>query len=86
MREAPLEEARRWLRAIHGIGPFTSGLVLFRAVGRFDGATMIPPLLLAAAEKVYGRAMAERDVRRTCERYGAWGGHWMLYLWASTFV
>jgi DNA-3-methyladenine glycosylase II len=86
LRAAPVDEARAWLRRIYGVGEFTSGFVLYRALGRFDGATMFSPRLVEAAERVYGRAMTAAEMRRTCARYSSWGGHWMLYLWASTFV
>jgi DNA-3-methyladenine glycosylase II len=86
LRDAPIDEVRGWLRAIHGVGPFTSGFVLYRALGRFDGAAMVSDRLVRAAEERYGRPMSSRDVARIAGEYGAWGGHWMLYLWASTFL
>lgn len=86
LREAPIAEVRSWLRAIHGVGPFTSGFVLYRALGRFDGAGIVSPKLLAAAGRVYGRGFTADDLRRHAGGYGPWGGYWMLYLWASTFV
>jgi DNA-3-methyladenine glycosylase II len=86
LRAAPLDEARSCLRAIYGVGAFTSGFVLYRALGRFDGAVRFSPRLVEAASRVYGRSITEAAMRRACERYGPWGGHWMLYLWASTFV
>ena len=86
LQEAPIAEVREWLRGIHGVGPFTSGFVLYRALGRFDGTTMVSPKLVSAAEMVYGRSMSGRDVARLAGEYGTWGGHWMLYLWSSGFV
>jgi DNA-3-methyladenine glycosylase II len=86
LRAAPIAEVRAWLRSIYGVGEFTSGFVLYRALGRFDGATLFSPHLVEAAGRVYGRAMTAADMRRACARYASWGGHWMLYLWASTFV
>jgi len=86
LREAPIDDVRQWLRAIHGVGPFTSGFVLYRALGRFDGAAVVSDRLVQAAQERYGRPMSQRDVARIAEDYGSWGGHWMLYLWASTFL
>jgi DNA-3-methyladenine glycosylase II len=86
LREAPIAEVREWLRAVDGVGPFTSGFVLYRALGRFDGAAVVSDKLVRAAEQRYARPMSQRDVAEIAEGYGAWGGHWMLYLWASTFL
>lgn len=86
LREGAIAEVRAWLRAIHGVGPFTSGFVLYRGLGRFDGATLVAPRLVEAASRQYGRALTASDVRRLAEGYGSWGGYWMLYVWASRFV
>jgi DNA-3-methyladenine glycosylase II len=86
LREAPLDRVRDWLRAIHGVGPFTSSLVLYRGLGRFDGAAAISPRFVQAAKALYGRRLSAVDVQAIAESYGAWGGHWMLYVWASTFA
>jgi DNA-3-methyladenine glycosylase II len=86
LERSPIDAVRRWLRAVHGVGPFTSGFVLYRGLGRFDGASIVSPKLLAAAERQYARRMDREAFRRHAEGYGAWGGYWMLYLWASTFM
>jgi DNA-3-methyladenine glycosylase II len=86
LERAPIDEVREWLRAIHGVGPFTSGFVLYRGLGRFDGANVVSPKLVDAASRIHGRPLSARDVARLASEYGAWGGHWMLYVWASTFV
>ncbi|HEY6460748.1 MAG TPA: hypothetical protein VIY73_11380 [Polyangiaceae bacterium] len=86
LRDAPIDEVRAWLRAIPGVGPFTSGFVLYRGLGRFDGAALVSPRLLAAAEKLYGKGFDSEALDRRARSYGAWGGYWMLYLWATTFI
>ncbi|HEX8793526.1 MAG TPA: hypothetical protein VF765_21435 [Polyangiaceae bacterium] len=86
LNQAPIADVRAWLRAIHGVGPFTSSFVLYRGLGRFDGVAVVSPTLVAAAERQYGRSLGSGGVARVAERYGEWGGLWMLYLWASTFV
>jgi DNA-3-methyladenine glycosylase II len=85
LRNAPLAEVEAWLLGIHGVGPFTSAFVLFRGLGRFTRQPM-SPRLTAAAEEVYGRPLSNADMERLSRSYGAWGGHWALHLWASTFV
>jgi DNA-3-methyladenine glycosylase II len=86
LREAPLEEVRAWLLAIDGVGPFTAGFVLYRGLGRFGGGAVVSPRLVSIAEQRYGRPLSQDDVGTLADGYGAWGGYWMLYLWASTFV
>jgi DNA-3-methyladenine glycosylase II len=85
LRAGPLEEVRAWLRGIPGVGPFTSGFVLYRGLGRFDGAPQIAGRLTSAVGRLYGRALTEGDLCTILDGYGAWGGYWMLYAWASTF-
>ena len=86
LHHAPVAEVRAWLRAIHGVGPFTSSFVLYRGLGRFDGVALVAPRLVEAAGRLYGRILTANDVRRLAEGYGPWGGYWMLYVWASTFI
>jgi len=40
---------------------------------------------VSAASRLYGRELTTRDVAHLAGEYGTWGGHWMLYVWASTF-
>lgn len=86
LQKGPLDDVRAWLRAIHGVGPFTSSFVLYRGLGRFDGVAMVSPKLVAAASKLYGRSLSAQDVTHLAGEYGVWGGHWMLYVWASGFM
>jgi DNA-3-methyladenine glycosylase II len=83
LREAPHGDVKAWLEGIHGVGEFTTGFVMFRGLGRFERAPMSPRFLRAVRE-VYG-AISEPEVRALVERYGAWAGHWALYVYASTF-
>jgi DNA-3-methyladenine glycosylase II len=86
LTNAPIDSVRSWLRSIHGVGPFTSSFVLYRGLGRFDGASLVSPRLVAAASAQYRARLDAKDVARMAAAYGPWGGYWMLYLWASTFV
>ncbi len=85
LEEGPLEEVASWLSSIYGVGDFTTAFVLFRGLGRFRGRPTAHPGLLDAMSSVYGEKTTEGDLDRRVARYGAWGGHYMLYLWASTF-
>lgn len=83
---APLDEVRTWLRGIHGVGAFTSAFVLYRGLGRYDGIGHVAPRLVEIASRRYGRSLGAADLVAMASAYGAWGGHWMLYLWASSFL
>jgi DNA-3-methyladenine glycosylase II len=84
LREGPHGEVKEWLLRIHGVGEFTAGFVLFRGLGRLDHLPEVPAFG-AAARAVYGRALSSDDIAACARRYGSWAGHWMLYVWASTF-
>jgi DNA-3-methyladenine glycosylase II len=86
LREAQIDVVRSWLLAIHGVGVWTSGFVLYRGLGRFDAASGLAPKLVEAAREVYGKESSKEDLLRICAGYGAWGGQWMLSLWAASFV
>lgn len=85
LRRAGDDELKTWLAGIHGIGVFTTGFVLYRGFGRFERVPMARKLT-SAAERVYGRRLSDSDMRELSGRYGRWGGHWALYVWASTFA
>jgi DNA-3-methyladenine glycosylase II len=82
LREAPLAEVEAWLLRIRGVGPFTSGFVCFRGLGRFLHHA-VSPRLLAAAETIYGAPFTTADLEQVSARYGAWGGMWAIYVYAS---
>jgi DNA-3-methyladenine glycosylase II len=69
LRSAPYAEALRALRGIRGVGEFTAGAIMLRALGRTDRAAYFPDL----AGHVYGPGASAEMVR---ERYGAHAGWW----------
>jgi 3-methyladenine DNA glycosylase/8-oxoguanine DNA glycosylase len=85
LRHASDDELKTWLAGIHGVGVFTTGFVLYRGFGRFERVPMSGKLT-SAAERVYGRNLSVSDMHDIFGRYGRWGGHWALYVWASTFA
>jgi DNA-3-methyladenine glycosylase II len=85
LRQATDDELKTWLAGIDGVGVFTTGFVLFRGFGRFERGPMSRKFT-SAAERVYGRSLSVSDMHDLFGRYGRWGGHWALYVWASTFA
>jgi DNA-3-methyladenine glycosylase II len=84
LREAPKDDVKAWLEAIHGVGEWTAAFVLFRGLGRFVSVPRSPKFA-RAAEAVYGRPLDDAALRALDARYGSFGGYWSLYVWASTF-
>jgi 3-methyladenine DNA glycosylase/8-oxoguanine DNA glycosylase len=82
LREAPLADVEAWLLRIRGVGPFTTGFVCFRGLGRFLHHA-VSPRLLAAAETIYGAPFTAAELELVSARYGAWGGMWAIYVYAS---
>jgi DNA-3-methyladenine glycosylase II len=66
---APYEEALRAVRAIRGVGEFTGGAIMLRALGRTGEAAVFPDL----AGHLYGPGATAETVH---ERYGPYAGWW----------
>jgi len=79
LRHGPYQEVKDFLLGLPGIGPWSSTFVLIRGLGRVDEVP-IEKALLAAASRVYGRAVNEAGLRRLAEPYGRWAGYWAHYL------
>lgn len=77
LRTAPYDEAEAWLRQIKGVGEFAAALVLVRGLGRMDHRPVETREMLAAAERIYGRA---RPLGEIAEHYGAELGYWGFYV------
>jgi DNA-3-methyladenine glycosylase II len=80
--EAPFDEVESWLRAIHGVGPWSSAFVLFRGLNRADRIPLTEPIQ-QAARNVYGARFSPGQMRQRFEHYGRWKGYWSLYLRAT---
>jgi DNA-3-methyladenine glycosylase II len=69
LRTAPYAEASAALRQIRGVGEFTAGAILLRALGRSDSTAHFADL----AGHFYGTDDPLAEVRR---RYGTYSGWW----------
>jgi len=78
----PLDDARRRLRTIKGIGPFYADLVLIRAVGLTDVLPHDEPRVLALAGELYGlgRPATQGEYETLAERWAPWR------TWASVLI
>jgi DNA-3-methyladenine glycosylase II len=77
LRTGPYDEVRAALLAVQGIGPFTAGGLLLRALGRPDDVPLEMAQFTRAAEAVYGAPPPTPAELRA--RYGRWTGWWAYY-------
>lgn len=75
-----LEQADRVLRAIPGIGPWTSAYIRWRALGDLDA---FPDTDLGIVQAMARHGVARRDVAQVAERWRPWRGLAVGHLWAS---
>jgi DNA-3-methyladenine glycosylase II len=82
LRTAPVHEVEQWLLDIEGIGPWTSGFVLIRGLGRMEYSGIVnDDAIVDAYREVYARPTATAlDVRRTADAYAPLTGYWAFYL------
>jgi len=81
LRTAKYAEIEKWLSQIHGIGEWSSKLILLRGLGRMEKIA-VEKRLLKAASKVYGRGrtLTQNVLDQMAEKYGPWKGYWAYYL------
>ena len=80
LRAAPYAEVEAWLRAIKGLGAWSTTFVLLRGLGRMEQLPVGEARLGQAAAKVYGRALSNEELAAITERYGVYRGYWAHYL------
>ncbi|MEO7911078.1 MAG: DNA-3-methyladenine glycosylase 2 family protein [Roseiflexaceae bacterium] len=80
LRAAPYAEVEAWLRAIKGLGAWSTTFVLLRGLGRMEQLPVGEARLGEAASKVYGRTIAATELAAIVERYGVYQGYWAHYL------
>ncbi len=79
LRHGPYEAVRQRLLDLPGIGPWSASFLLIRGLGRMERVEFDHETRLAA-ERVYGRPLAEADLSQLAARYGDWQGYWGHYL------
>jgi DNA-3-methyladenine glycosylase II len=83
LRNAPPAEVLRWLRHIHGIGPWSASFVLLRGLGRVEQLPMIDPVLMDAVVARYRCPPVAEVVQEIAHHYGPYQGYWAHYLRAA---
>jgi len=82
LREAPYDEASRWLRDIPGVGDWSAAFIMIRSVGRMERIPYGDRTLMRIAGHVYGngRPLSADEVQRLADHYGDLQGYWAHYL------
>lgn len=88
LRGAPYDESLRWLRQIHGVGPWSAEQVLWRGLGRHERAPWLDTGALTAVSATYapGLTVVRGEARRLAGSYGLLQGVWLAYLKARARV
>jgi DNA-3-methyladenine glycosylase II len=77
LRTAPYEEAEAALRAIKGIGPWSTNFILLRGLGRMERLAADMKSLQDAHKKIY---RPESMLEQLQQHYGPYIGYWSFYL------
>jgi DNA-3-methyladenine glycosylase II len=80
LRAAPYDEVAAWLRAIKGLGAWSTTFVMLRGLGRMERLPVGEARLGQSAARVYGPALSEAEVEALAEHYGDYRGYWAHYL------
>jgi len=82
MAAEPSDRIDARLRALPGLGPWTSGGILLHGFGRYDQAPVGDLGLIRVCGALLGRRAAVEDTIRLLEPYGEWRGlaaSWLLH-------
>lgn len=83
LRTGPVDEVRKWLLGIKGIGTWSASFILIRALGRMEILDVPEARLIEAAARRYGAGLDEEAVLKLAARYGDTRGYWAHYVRAG---
>ncbi len=86
LRYGDYEQVASSIRAIRGIGEWSSYFILLRGLGRMERVSAIDRELGKAASQIYngGQPLAQGEMQRLLDRYGTTQGHWAFYIRNAT--
>lgn len=79
LRAAPVDDVTAWLRAIKGVGEWSTAFVMFRGLGRHTSMPVTRPTL-QAIRRAYGSDVTEERAEELAAGYAPWTGYWVMYL------
>jgi DNA-3-methyladenine glycosylase II len=82
LRSGDYDEVAARIRAIRGIGEWSSHFILVRGLGRMERVSAIDKELLEAASQIYndGQPLSSGEMQRLLDHYGTSQGHWAFYM------
>ena len=79
LRTAPVDDVTAWLRAIKGVGEWSTAFVMFRGLGRHTPMPVTRPTL-QAVRRAYGPEVTPERAAELAAGYAPWTGYWVMYL------
>ncbi len=82
LRYDDYEEVAARIRAIRGIGEWSSYFILLRGLGRMERVSAVDRELGKAASSIYnnGQPLTTGQMQGLLDRYGSTQGHWAFYI------
>lgn len=82
LRYGAYDEVAARIRAIRGIGEWSSYFILLRGLGRMERVSAIDRELGKAASSIYnnGQPLTTTEMQALLDRYGTTQGHWAFYI------
>ena len=86
LRYDEYDEVAESIRAIRGIGEWSSYFILLRGLGRMERVSALDRELGKAAASIYnnGQPLTTAEIQSLLDRYGSTQGHWAFYLRNAT--
>jgi len=86
LRYGDYDEVAARIRAIRGIGEWSSYFILLRGLGRMERVSAIDRELGKAASHIYnnGQPLTPAEMQRLLDRYGTTQGYWDFYIRNAT--
>jgi DNA-3-methyladenine glycosylase II len=86
LRYGDYEKVATRIRAIRGIGEWSSYFILLRGLGRMERVSAIDQELGKAASHIYnnGQPLTTAEMQRLLDQYGAEQGYWAFYIRNAT--
>ncbi len=86
LRYGDYDEVAARIRAIRGIGEWSSYFILLRGLGRMERVSAVDRELAKAASRIYnnGQPLAAAEMQRLLDTYGTTQGYWAFYIRNAT--
>lgn len=86
LRYGDYDEVAARIRAIRGIGEWSSYFILLRGLGRMERVSAVDRELAKAASHIYnkGQPLAAAEMQRLLDRYDNTQGYWAFYIRNAT--